>query len=1036
MTSPAIAPGAGAVVAAATPTLTRISVAADGSIWGVDNAHAAWQYALATEPWTAYGSMKWVACASDGSVFALDPQGGFHQRDADGSWQPLAGLDSGKLAEIAALSASLVWGVDGDGAAHTWDGTKWNPAPALPNGDLFASVDISSDGTVWALGRSQTAYQSLAAPANWQVLTPPEKVTALAAGAPGWIWAIGVSGTCYRWAGADANPPWPTVPAAPARLEGLACGDDASVWAFDGSGGGYVFDLTGNAWQPVAGPDGGTFACLSAADGSTVWAVTEKDGAFTVFQYTSGLRTWQAGSAPVAVQDVAVTSSSDVWAVGVDYSVHRCQNGKWGPDPVSGALKTIDAASDGTVCGTAEDGTAWRYVGGSTVWDKIVCQVRLSRVAVGSSSTIVGIDEQDLLYRYDGTPVWPRVLYDGASGCFADVAVGEEGLIWAVDSKSTEACAYLGDGMGWLETGVDAVAIGCATAADVWAVTTAGLPIQLASPTGLGEAVSSGAVAGVAPRWDTEDPFDETKSTHLWIVNRAAQLAGGAVADLVQPGHGRMSGPGSDFHNQLCQGLYDADFVPPYNDKFVWPWWISHFYDPDTGLNYKGDEEPTALSRGVACATAAVDFMAAEDQGAAGYQLGLALHYLTDLTQPMHAANFSWFSSHPYPGFHSAFETYVLTVQAAVSTPSPYQPKMLPDLASYYRATAANSKSTWFDALCSKAESIYVMWTPGWAALVQPLVAPMLQAAIQETAQFLTAWVQAVSGAEPTQLVTLISASSGQVADIPHNKWNPPLSFVQQWQWNGGPNQSWTAVPLAGADAGWYRLASPLHPVLGVGADQKTVVASEWSPTNDSLKWKLVVGPDGSFAIQNKATQLWLTCGAPTAKGSWLTVAGQTGDATQQWFMALVGAVVLKCVGTGQVMDVSGNSKSGRAIVDQWPQKPWGDAQNQEWLRVPLVGVGEESYALLNRNSGLALDVSGTQVIQQAWLPGSPSQAWGFDAAGSTSSYHVVNRSTPGRVVTPAGPDPTKEGLALQIEPLVEGAADQQWQIVAVPLGS
>lgn len=53
----------------------------------------------------------------------------------------------------------------------------------------------------------------------------------------------------------------------------------------------------------------------------------------------------------------------------------------------------------------------------------------------------------------------------------------------------------------------------------------------------------------------------------------------------------------------------------------------------------------------------------------AGYWLGLSLHYLTDLTRPMHAGNFTYLDSY-FIGYHTGFESYALEVQADV-TPHP-----------------------------------------------------------------------------------------------------------------------------------------------------------------------------------------------------------------------------------------------------------------------------------------------------------------------------------------------------------------------------
>jgi|GEM_PF-3094368 len=170
--------------------------------------------------------------------------------------------------------------------------------------------------------------------------------------------------------------------------------------------------------------------------------------------------------------------------------------------------------------------------------------------------------------------------------------------------------------------------------------------------------------------WDIEEGaiFDETKNTHLWMVIRATRLAsstpeGAAFAQLFPPVDGEIH---QDFHDQLCRGIYEADFGRRYNDDKTW---VSHFYDPSTGKNYREQSYPTALTRGAKFFAMARDAHVQGRTKDAGFHLGLALHYFTDLSQPMHASNYTFFSSLP-AGFHSAVESYAMQVQEQTPMPT------------------------------------------------------------------------------------------------------------------------------------------------------------------------------------------------------------------------------------------------------------------------------------------------------------------------------------------------------------------------------
>ncbi len=124
------------------------------------------------------------------------------------------------------------------------------------------------------------------------------------------------------------------------------------------------------------------------------------------------------------------------------------------------------------------------------------------------------------------------------------------------------------------------------------------------------------------------------------------------------------------FKEAVFKGLHDADYLAPYTDGIT-PY-KSHFYDPDTGVNYMGETEPTARTQASIFAGIALNHVAIIEDGAAprdildlaykraGFYLGVALHYVTDMSQPMHTANFI---NNPFIGVdgdyrHAGFEEH------------------------------------------------------------------------------------------------------------------------------------------------------------------------------------------------------------------------------------------------------------------------------------------------------------------------------------------------------------------------------------------
>ena len=174
--------------------------------------------------------------------------------------------------------------------------------------------------------------------------------------------------------------------------------------------------------------------------------------------------------------------------------------------------------------------------------------------------------------------------------------------------------------------------------------------------------------------------------------------------------------------------------------------WASHFYDPDTGKNYKGQKSPTAYDQALAHLGNARAELASNRAGAC-YELGLSLHYFTDLTQPMHASNYT---AKDWPlELHSDFESYAMAQQArfAVTT---WAGPTAGDASAQLLAAAHASKPHWptlkaaitaaYAARgCGKFSSYWTDHTSCWTgdATVDAELANELAAAQTATASYL-----------------------------------------------------------------------------------------------------------------------------------------------------------------------------------------------------------------------------------------------------------------------------------------------------------
>jgi phospholipase C len=252
---------------------------------------------------------------------------------------------------------------------------------------------------------------------------------------------------------------------------------------------------------------------------------------------------------------------------------------------------------------------------------------------------------------------------------------------------------------------------------------------------------------GVAPTWQTRTEDDEAVNTHLWLCLRGLDL----LARSDQASHQGMAIWLGNYRRAWQHGVWAADYVAPYCDRSWWGGypgckWFSHFYDPDTGKNWRGATSPTALTEGVRWWQTSQAEAREGQLFEAFFHLGLSLHYLTDLTQPMHAANFTFLSSFP-PGYHTAFESFAATVQ--VATPraeAGWYDLAGPNPADWLVCAARLGKGR-MARIWDKGVRHY--WhrlnTKGWQGLLEPVVAEALAEGTQIVAGYLARWWETVA---------------------------------------------------------------------------------------------------------------------------------------------------------------------------------------------------------------------------------------------------------------------------------------------------
>jgi phospholipase C len=265
-----------------------------------------------------------------------------------------------------------------------------------------------------------------------------------------------------------------------------------------------------------------------------------------------------------------------------------------------------------------------------------------------------------------------------------------------------------------------------------------------------------GDLAALLAAWERQSAAvsADTPNTHVWLIDHAVELIYRESAANCRPAalaRSRANG----FYPALCRALLDADKKAPFNNPLFGkiPTWASHFYDPDSGTNWLGQHTPTAVSDGSLYYQLARESYLSGDVREAGYYLGLSLHYMTDLTQPMHAANFTWFDSWSF-GYHTAFEGYARRSRSGFSLPRFYHPILsAAEPEAFLKVVARRTKDRFYSAICPPE------WTQSynplsctdalWSQRVGDVMPAILGDAIQMTAQYILMWAESVCLAPP-----------------------------------------------------------------------------------------------------------------------------------------------------------------------------------------------------------------------------------------------------------------------------------------------
>ncbi len=465
--------------------LRRISVGADGAVWGVNSGNLVYTYDAAIQNWVRVpGNFAQIALGGDGSIWSLDADGNVYRWDpllqnwrqvignlatisvgADGDvW----GLNSaqfiyhwdasiedwilipGALKQIAAGYDGAVWGVNSENQVY-----RFNPGiqAFVPVPGTLTQISVGGDGVVWGLN-GQSIYRFN--PLTQQLENIPGALSKIAVGSATNVWGVNSVNQIFRFDIGSQS--WVNVPGS---LSQIAAGANGAVWGLTSAGAIYQFEqpltptqtfhlvpgvtlaqvatsLDGNAWG--IDPSGhlygynavtaawtqfnssDVFSEISAGFAQDVWALATNQ---TIFHFDPASQTFI--QIPGSLQDAAVSGAGDLWGVNSLNAIYEYNSQIGGFLPIPGELAHISVGADGSVWGINVGGFVYRYDAPSQSWVNVPGW--LSSLSVGSATSVWGIAGGVFVYTFDTqTQSWQNV-----PGILTQLSVGFDGTVWGVN---------------------------------------------------------------------------------------------------------------------------------------------------------------------------------------------------------------------------------------------------------------------------------------------------------------------------------------------------------------------------------------------------------------------------------------------------------------------------------------------------------------------------------------------------------------------------------------------------------------------------
>jgi hypothetical protein len=186
--------------------------------------------------WEKMGkSLSFISVANDGTVWGIDPQGNtFRYVKKSGGlsteWQQIGG----KKVQLSCGSHDKVWSINAAGKIFRWEGGEstsksgWKQMP----GNNMKWVSVAEDGAVWAVNKDDAVYRWSGGGWDWLQKCDFKQISV---GNKDEIWGVNKDNQIYRWYGdvSTTENKWTHVPD---KMKNITVGADEVVYGINEAG--------------------------------------------------------------------------------------------------------------------------------------------------------------------------------------------------------------------------------------------------------------------------------------------------------------------------------------------------------------------------------------------------------------------------------------------------------------------------------------------------------------------------------------------------------------------------------------------------------------------------------------------------------------------------------------------------------------------------------------------------------------------------------------------------------------------------------